>query len=601
MGVVSLTLGLTLALAAAADADTLATVGSPSPASAFTIEPHFVTGVGDVTDFRWLPDDRLVVVNKSGEVFVRPAGGGPLVSAGSFPVDTGSEKGLLGVAVDPAFATNRRLYFYYSAASGSAADKHRVVVRTLGAASTLDPGEIVLLDGLRGPANHDGGALDVGPDGLLYVGVGDSGCNSGQPAEPPYTPTNFYPTCLADHPTNNGGGNGKILRLGLDGSIPPDNPLVGAANVTACGASCGTAISPALLGAARPDVFAWGFRNPWRLWVDPRTGRVWVGDVGEVSYEEVTVVQPGRHHGWPWREGARGHAPTACRAVRVGTGPGGAAIADQDCVDPVYFCRSGSVPDEPGLDADCESITGGQIVDRCDWPESFRGRYVFADNATARMWTLTPNAARDGVVGGRADFATISPGAPVSLHVGNDGALYVAVIPDRIARIAPQAPVACTSGCLADAACDDGDACTVDACNVPASLCTHAPAPGCGPTTTTTTTLPEPCAGRPAVGAARCAVDQAAGLPLCGEAPVDARVDAGVRATLTRASRTLARAEGRRPRQVSRLLGRTDRILRTILRRTARAAHRDRLESGCRTAIDALAARLRALVAAARG
>src|SRR5262245_2464787 len=130
---------LALVATAAAHADTLSSAGSPSPASLFTIQDNFLTGVGDVTDFRWLPDGRLVVINKAGNVLVRPAGGGTLVDAGSFAVDTASEKGLLGIAVDPAFTTNRRLYFYYSAAGGTTANKHRVVVRTLGANSVLDP------------------------------------------------------------------------------------------------------------------------------------------------------------------------------------------------------------------------------------------------------------------------------------------------------------------------------------------------------------------------------------------------------------------------------------------------------------------------------
>jgi glucose/arabinose dehydrogenase len=200
---------LALLAGATAHADSLSGSGSPSPASLFTIQSDFVTGVGLVTDFRWLPDGRLVVINKTGDVMVRPAGGGTLVAAGSFDVDTNSEKGLLGIAVDPNFTANRRLYFYYSASGGSSSDKHRVVARTLRTAdSMLDAGETVLLSGLRGPANHDGGGIDIGPDGLLYVGVGDTGCNSGLPPEPIYTPTNFYGTCLADDGSNHGGGNG---------------------------------------------------------------------------------------------------------------------------------------------------------------------------------------------------------------------------------------------------------------------------------------------------------------------------------------------------------------------------------------------------------
>ncbi|HEV7733612.1 MAG TPA: PQQ-dependent sugar dehydrogenase, partial [Candidatus Binatia bacterium] len=454
--------------AASAYADALSTDGSPSPADIFTLDETFVTGTGLTTDFRFLPDGRMIIINQQGNAFVRPAGGGALVFAGSFDVDFSSEKGLLGVAVHPDFATTGQLFFYYSADDGTDADRHRVVIRTLGANDTLSDAETLILSGLRGPANHDGGGLDVGPDGLLYVAVGDTGCNSNTSAEPPYTPTNFYATCLADDAANNGGGNGKILRVALDGSIPPTNPLVGAGLVSACGGSCGTPVDPGLLGEARADVFAWGFRNPFRFWVDQHTGRLWAGDVGEITYEEVTIVQPGRHHGWPWREGAKGHPVTRCRDVRVGTTAGGDPIADQDCVDPVYYCRHNNPEADQSVDGGCGAITGGQIVDSCTWPAPFRGRYVFGDSVTGGLWTLTPNAARDGITGGRDDFATID-GAPTAIHTGNDGALYIAVLPDRIVRIAPITPVACTDGCLVDASCDDGDACTTDTCAPTAS------------------------------------------------------------------------------------------------------------------------------------
>ena len=603
---------LALVFAAAAHADTLSSAGSPSPASLFDIQPEFVTGVGDVTDFRWLPDGRLVVINKAGNVLVRPAGGGTLVDAGSFAVDTASEKGLLGIAVDPAFTTNRRLYFYYSAAGGTTANKHRVVVRTLGANSVLDPGETPILSGLRGPNNHDGGGIDIGPDGLLYVGVGDTGCNSNMVAEEEYTPTNFYGTCLADDPANLGGGNGKILRVALNGGIPPSNPLVGATNVTACGPTCGTAIDPGVLGDPRPEIFAWGFRNPFRLWVDPVTGRVWVGDVGEISYEEVTIVEPGRHHGWPWREGGRGHPGTACQAVRIGTGPSDEPILDQVCVEPVYFCgRSAG----GGIDGGCQSITGGQIAESCTWPEAFRGRYVFADYVHGSVFTLVPNGTRDGIVGGRANFATIE-GGPTALRVGNDGALYVAVYPaGRIARIAPTAPGACTTGCIADAECDDGNPCTADDCNELTIGCTHTPIAPCVPSTTTTTTastttlttvtttstLPAECAGLIGPARARCEVDAARGAPVCGSGIIDARFGVKVETALARASALLSRATGSsRARKANALMRRADRRLKTVQQLADRALRRDQIDDTCHGQVDALITRLRAAASATR-
>jgi len=585
--------------APATRADELSTTGRPSPAEVFTIDEQFVSGTGQTTDFRWLPDGRLVVVNKTGGVLVRPEAGGPLVSAGSFDVDADSEKGLLGVAAHPDFATNGQLFFYYSAAAsvgGTDDDRHRVVMRTLGADSVLSPGETVLLHGLRGPANHDGGALDIGPDGLLYVGVGDTGCNSGQVPEPPYTPTNFYATCLADHPQSNGGGNGKILRIHLDGRIPATNPLVGAMGVTACGASCSVAIGDGMLGPARADIFAWGFRNPFRLWVDPLTGRVWVGDVGEISYEEVTIVRPGRHHGWPWREGGKGHPVSRCRDVRIGTGAGGVAIRDGDCVDPAYYCRHANPALDPAVDPGCGSITGGQIVDACTWPAPFRGKYVFGDNATGALWLLTPTAQRDGVTGAREDFASIS-GAPVAIHTGPDDALYVAVLGGRITRIAPKSAAPCTPttgppptttttstlrlttttapACVpgGTGACDDDDPCTRDACGSD-GRCRHEPVV--------------------ALDGVRCLCDR---LPAVCEGE---RVPARIRSRFARGCADLDRAAGTgRPRRARKLLMHAASAFRSAARRT-RATNATHLGEACRSRLEQVlldaAARTRAIV-----
>jgi len=391
----------------------------------------WATGLGPVTDLAFLADGRAVIVEKGGAVKLR-ATDGTVTTAGTFSVDTGSEKGLLGVAVDPAFATSRRLFFYYSAsgaAGGTDLDRHRVVSATLKADGTLDAAsEKVLVRGLRGPANHDGGGLAIGPDGLLYVGVGDTGCNSGAP--PGGSISNWFGTCLSN-------GNGKILRVNLDGSIPVDNPLVGVAQATACGASCGVAISATAPAPPRPDLWAWGFRNPFRLWFDPTTGHLWVGDVGEVSYEEIDVVKGGRHHGWPFREGGAGYPASRCREVLPDTG---------DCVDPVYSCSHGTVA---GLDGQCGCILGGAIVDGATWPSAVRGRYVFGDCTNGKIWSLGLNGARDGVAplpgSPRADLAQIT-GTPTAIRLGPDGAAYLAVLDGRVVRLGPpgSAPPATT-------------------------------------------------------------------------------------------------------------------------------------------------------------
>jgi len=408
-----------LLLLAACQASAPAGTAPPPPPAASLSAVDEVTGLASPTDLAFLPDGRMVVVEKGGAV--RLWTGGALTAAGSFPVDTGSEKGLLGVVADPDFAQNGRLFFYYSLASASGGtdlDRHRVVSVRLKADGALDAAsEQVLASGLRGPANHDGGALALGPDGKLYVGVGDTGCNSGRPPEPPQAPANYFATCL-------GNGNGKILRLALDGSALADNPLSAVAEASTCGAACGDA--PGGLAAPRRDLWAWGFRNPWRFAFDPRTGLLWVGDVGEITYEEVTIARAGRHHGWPWREGAAGWPPGKCRETTPDTG---------DCVDPVYFCAHG--PAAGNLDGDCQSITGGVFLDGQAWPPAWRGLYLFADNANGRLWTLQPDGPRTGVVAGsRREVARLT-GGPVSIRLGPDGLPRVVLISGRIVRLQP--------------------------------------------------------------------------------------------------------------------------------------------------------------------
>ncbi|MBI2389166.1 MAG: PQQ-dependent sugar dehydrogenase [Deltaproteobacteria bacterium] len=407
----------TLVYASATRAQTLAS-GAPADTFAFTT---YASGLGQLTDFRFLPDGRVVLVSKTGEVRLRNAGGGVTV-AGTLPVDTESEKGLLGVEVHPAFASNKTLFFYYSlanASGGTDLDRHRVVSIVLKDDGTLDMAtQKILVKDLRGPANHDGGALALSKDGTkLFIGVGDTGCNSSKPAEPAYAPTNFFATCLTN-------GNGKILRVNLDGSIPSDNPLVSVGAVTACGATCGADIGGTGTAAPRTDIWAWGLRNPFRLWTDTVSGNLWVGDVGEVSWEEITVVQKGRHHGWPWREGAHGWPVTKCTEITPNTG---------NCVEPAHELQRAAL---------VKSITGGSIVDHCSWPTTFRGQYFFGDNSTNALWTVQPNGARDGVVPGtQKDFGSVA--APVSIRPGPDGGLYVASLGGRLIRFAPKAPLPC--------------------------------------------------------------------------------------------------------------------------------------------------------------
>lgn len=427
---------------------------SPEASADLTMTP-VVSALGAVTDMHFLPDGRLLVIEKQGRLVVADVQTGAVTVAGSLPVDTGSEKGLLGVEVDPNFTTNGFIYLYYSCSTATMAEpcdglnKHRVSRFVLDVAiDQLDTSsELILVRGLRGPANHDGGGIAIGPDGKLYIGVGDTGCNSGQP--PGQGITNWFGTCLSN-------GSAKILRVNLDGTIPADNPLVNETAVTECGATCGVEPTAARTAAPRKDIWAWGFRNPWRLWFDPQNGNLWVGDVGEVTYEELNIVKKGKHYGWPMREGAAGQAINTCGTKTPQSG---------DCVDPVYYCKHGGAAG--GIDGLCTSINSGVIVDTCSWPAPWQGRYFFGDNANRRLFFLNLNATRDGVSStppARGALAQFANKLPITFQVGPDGDLYVGALGESgsngtVFRISPLARDTCAmvdAGMAQDAGADDG-------------------------------------------------------------------------------------------------------------------------------------------------
>lgn len=387
-----------------------------------------VGGLTSPTSARWLPDGRLVITEQLGAVYVWTGTGAPAL-AGTMPVaQTGGETGLLGLAVDPLFSASQRLYFYYSAEDGTTPDRHRVAWATLDESGSLDAiGKVEILDRLLGSGNHNGGGLEFGPDGRLYVGVGDKGCNCGcAPGDPMIN--NYFPSCLTN-------ASGKILRIGRDGEIPPDNPLVGTSSVTSCGtsASCnGTPYpDPAVTGPPREEIWVWGLRNPWRFAFDEQTGYLWIGDVGELTYEEITISKGGgEHHGWPFREGAHGQPVSICPMVTPNA-IGGA------CIDPAYDYIHDDALGAAG------SVTAGVFSNHCSWPEPYRGLYWFADFTKLRVWTLLPNAARDGVAGDRT-MVVIAAYGPDHIFTGEDGAIYYVTYHDgEIWRIGPANPVQC--------------------------------------------------------------------------------------------------------------------------------------------------------------
>lgn len=280
-----------------------------------------------------------------------------------------SERGLLGVAVDPAFAQNRFVYLYYTAnvasscAQNSASSPVNRVARFVLPASNVisSAGPYVLLDKIPSPnGNHNGGDLHFGKDGLLYVSVGDGGCDPAGDSG-----------CGASNDAAKDKNllNGKILRVTKTGAVPPNNPFVGP-NSVRCNVTGRT--SP---GKVCAEVFASGLRNPYRMAFNPNmsTTHFAINDVGQNAREEVSLGAAGADYGWNLREGTCAVGPGSnCGAPPVGL------------TDPVFdYAHSSS-----GAFANCRSISGGAYIPRGLWPASYDNTYLFADFICGKIFQM---------------------------------------------------------------------------------------------------------------------------------------------------------------------------------------------------------------------
>jgi glucose/arabinose dehydrogenase len=307
--------------------------------------------------------DRRYVVQQTGEILVHEPGGfrdQPFLALGG-AVEAGGEKGLLGFALHPEFASNRRCYVRYSAPSRSGTPDDYSHTFVLAAFTATDDGlrarpdtERAILEIPEPQGNHNAGDLLFGPDGLLYVAVGDGGAGGDQG-------TGHVDDWYGD----NGGGNGQdvtenrlgsILRIDVDGrdgdrpyAVPEDNPLVGEQGLD--------------------EHYAWGLRNPWRMSIDPAGDRVdagpdlYVGDVGQNRYEEVDLVEKGGNYGWNVKEGTHCYGADDCPDETSGSEP---------LLDPILeYPHSGNPVS--GV-----SVIGGYVY-RGDAIPGLVGRYVFAD------------------------------------------------------------------------------------------------------------------------------------------------------------------------------------------------------------------------------
>lgn len=299
------------------------------------------------------------------------------------------EAGLLGIAFHPQFAMNRRVYLNFTESVLGQLRSVTAEFTSADGGQTLDPdSERVLLRVVKPQTNHNGGNLEFGPDGFLYVGLGDGG-GSGDPNENAQNERTLL---------------GKMLRIDVNqqpGGAPYGIPAGANGNPFAANPPC-NADGTGLLNC--PEIYALGFRNPWRWSFDRQNGDLWVGDVGQGSFEEIDLVVRAGNYGWDIREGAHCFEPSVgCATVGL--------------IDPIA---------EYGRNLGF-SITGGYVY-RGTQATEIAGRYVFAD-----FGGMIASLAPDGVgftIEQLAERGCTPPQAPGALEISSfaediDGELYV--------------------------------------------------------------------------------------------------------------------------------------------------------------------------------
>jgi glucose/arabinose dehydrogenase len=317
----------------------------------------------------------LVAEHHTGSIFLlSPAAGGYSKQAFlTVAVSANNEQGLLSLAFHPDFAANRKYYVHYCAASG----ERRLVVeeREMDATLLKDSGKppriVIEVPQPAGLAIHNGGVFTFGPDGMAYMSIGEGGQSANAQSRSELL--------------------GNILRLKVDPvavpngyQVPDDNPFVGQAGV-------------------KPEVWAFGLRNPWRMSWDMEGRELWVGDVGQSAWEEVDMVRKGDNLGWNIMEG------THCN----------------NCNADGY---AKPIKDIGRADANC--IIGG-VVFRGDPASAFYGTYLFADHITKYLFALT-QANRV-----TTDFAKVGtlPAQPLSFGRDAMGNVYVSLGNGEIHRL----------------------------------------------------------------------------------------------------------------------------------------------------------------------
>jgi glucose/arabinose dehydrogenase len=293
------------------------------------MRPVYLTHAGDSSG-------RLFVVEQAGVIKIVREGktlSTPFLDIRD-RVESGGEKGLLSVAFHPKYKENGRFFVNYTGRRDGVLKtiiaEYRVSQKN---PDVADRTERVILEIEQPFANHNGGLNKFGPDGLLYIGMGDGGA-----AGDPFNFAQNLESLL-----------GKFLRIDIEKepyAIPQDNPFVGRAD-------------------AQGEIWAYGLRNPWRFSFDRCTGRLFAGDVGQNRIEEIDLIEKGKNYGWRIMEGSQ-------------------------CFDPPSLCNTQGL-ELPIAEYDHSlgcSVTGGYVYRGTQFP-TLIGHYLFGDYCSGRIWSLT--------------------------------------------------------------------------------------------------------------------------------------------------------------------------------------------------------------------
>lgn len=321
------------------------------------------------------------------------------------PINRGNEEGLLGLAFHPNYKENGQFFVYYSANDAKQGHRRRSVVSRF-LVSKDDPrkadpsSEQRIWVSADDPfENHNGGCIMFGPDGYLYITLGDSGA-ADDPLLSGQNPSDWFGSILridVDHPAK-----GKAY------GIPKDNPRLH---------------DPRKFRDWAPEVYAIGLRNVWKFSFDRQNGTLWAGDVGQNLWEEVDIIVNGGNYGWSVREGTHPFPKRQKRPVRKA-----------DLIEPIV-----DYPHAPNKDRkdDGKSVTGGFVYRGKALPELL-GVYVYADYDTGRIWGLRVN--EKGELLANAELIDLKAKGQPKLNIatfGEDvaGELYIGAFDGRIHRL----------------------------------------------------------------------------------------------------------------------------------------------------------------------